>query len=220
MAVAYTLPWLLVRLVLLVKLDVVPAQLNEKQNLGENAKSKWYRSVALRIQDDPVLKQAYELAATVAQANITRAHALVRQAKSLTDKTLMYQMRALDIEDPNRIPPMPGRKSKCTEGKDFLYELQMRKDRWMDPARVLKESLWQAAIDDKLIGYMYARSIGVATPSVLWCDVIGVHALPSLFPESWGCCFVLKPLHGYNSIGVSIIDHGVDRFTGWPVRGR
>ena len=70
------------------------------------------------------------------------------------------------------------------------------------------------------VGYIYARSLGVSTPSVLFCDSRGYSALPATWPLSWGCCFVLKPLFGFNDFGILIIENSVDRFTGKLVRGR
>jgi len=96
----------------------------------------------------------------------------------------------------------------------------MRQNRWSDRQFVNKHNMWQAAIDDKIVGAVYARSLGVQTPSVMWCNTKGVHALPSKFPESWGCCFVIKPLHGYNDLGVVIVEDGFDRFSGWRMQGK
>ena len=38
-------------------------------------------------------------------------------------------------------------------------------------------------------------------------------------PRSWGSSFVIKPVNGYNDVGIVIVDDGVDRFSGWKVRG-
>ena len=104
---------------------------------------------------------------------------------------------------------------------DYLKYLRRRQYRWQNNMTYLRHhGLWQAAIDDKLIGYLYARSVGVATPSVLFCDPRGYSALPLEWPASWGCCFVLKPLFGYNDFGILLIENGVDRFSGTRLRGR
>jgi hypothetical protein len=132
---------------------------------------------------------------------------------------LQHKMMIQDLREPGHIAPR-GYRSSCPKNEDFLIELQKRHRRWSSLKYVKRKSLWQAAIDDKLIGYMYARSIGVHTPSVLWCNAGGLSALPMKWPKRWGCCFAIKPLHGYNDIGVMLIDHGVEQFSGWPLRGR
>ena len=92
-----------------------------------------------------------------------------------------------DLGDCDR-PDAPG---------DFLKSLRQRKRRWLKRPRYLaRHGLWQAALNDKLLGYVYARSVGVATPAVLFCSADGFAALPARWPEHWGCCFVIKPLVG------------------------
>ena len=60
----------------------------------------------------------------------------------------------------------------------------------------------------------------LTTPSVLFCDPRGPAALPEEWPASWGCCFAIKPLYGFNDFGVMLVEDGVDRFTGEPLGGR
>ena len=62
--------------------------------------------------------------------------------------------------------------------------------------------------------------VGVATPSVLFCDPRGPLFLPEEWPTEWGCCFAIKPLYGFNDMAVMLIEHGIDRFTGARLRGR
>jgi len=87
-----------------------------------------------------------------------------------------------------------GFPSPCARDEDILYLVRRRQHRWLNASYVLDKGLWQRAIDDKLIGYIFARSVGVATPSVLFCDPRGPMALPDVWPQSWGCCFAIKPL--------------------------
>ena len=119
-------------------------------------------------------------------------------------------------------PVRPGRGvvSTCPREIDFLRQLRLRQSRWLDASYATQRNLWQRAIDDKLLGYVYARSVGVRTPSVLFCDERGVSALPREWPEAWGCCFVIKPLYGFNDFGVMVIEDGIDRFTGTVLEGR
>ena len=51
--------------------------------------------------------------------------------------------------------------------------------RWLNASHVMNKGLWQRAIDDKLLGYVFARAHGVPTPSVLFCDPRGPPALPA-----------------------------------------
>ena len=118
------------------------------------------------------------------------------------------------------IRPATGMPSPCRSEVDILYQLRKRQTRWLNTSFVLQRGLWQRAIDDKLLGYIFARSQGVATPSVLFCDVRGPLALPDAWPASWGCCFAIKPLYGYNDFGVMLVENGVERFTGTVLRGR
>ena len=116
--------------------------------------------------------------------------------------------------------PDPGFLSTCPKRYDYLLKLRQRQTRWLNSSHAVRRGLWQRAIDDKLLGYIFARSVGVLTPSVLFCDTGGVQTLPQTWPRSWGCCFVIKPLYGYNDIGVFIVENGVDRFTGQRLVGR
>ena len=92
--------------------------------------------------------------------------------------------------------------------------------RWLNASHVMNKGLWQRAIDDKLLGYVFARAHGVPTPSVLFCDPRGPPALPERWPEEWGCCFAIKPLYGYADFGIMLVEHNVDRFSGAVLRGR
>ena len=118
------------------------------------------------------------------------------------------------------IQPATGIISTCPREDDILYYLRRRQSHWLNTSYALTHGLWQRAVDDKLLGYIYARSLGVATPSVLFCDPQGPIALPETWPESWGCCFAIKPLYGFNDFGVMLVEHGVDRFTGAILGGR
>ena len=93
-----------------------------------------------------------------------------------------------------RVRPGQGVPSACLPQHDILRSLRLRQTRWLNVSYTLKHNLWQRAIDDKLLGYVFARSIGVPTPSVLFCDDRGPSSLPDVWPKSWGCCFVIKPL--------------------------
>ena len=200
-----------------------PMRKAKMMRTGSNPTSVWFETVAESLNSDPVLKQAYTLAATIALTNISRAQTVLRRAKHVNSFRNTVEMAIVDLDATGvsgRTFSQRGRTSDCRPNQDFLMELQLRQDRWRNKDHVRVKSLWQAAIDDKLIGFLYARSIGVNTPSVLWCDQRGIIALPLVWPKEWGCCFVIKPLHGYNDIGVMVVDHGVDVFTGWRLTGR
>lgn len=120
----------------------------------------------------------------------------------------------------NKITPASGFRNQCPLFTDYLALVRKRQVKWLNASHVVRHGLWQRAIDDKLLGYIFARSVGVATPSVLFCDPRGPLVLPDVWPTSWGCCFAIKPLYGYNDFGVMLIEDGVDRFTGAWIRGR
>lgn len=186
---------------------------------GETHLSRWYREIASTVSSDPILKDAYNLAAVVAKTNESRARELVKRVKGMVAMRMGTEMTVSDLSKPvaTHVRPMKGHLSNCPKGEDYLVKLRERKRRWQNGTM---SQIWQSAVDDKLIGYIYARSIGVRTPSVLWCNSRGYTALPLRWPKEWGCCFVIKPVYGYNDIGVMIVENGVDRFTGWPLRGR
>ena len=105
------------------------------------------------------------------------------------------------------ITPAVGFSNPCPTSQDFLYLLRKRQTRWLNASYVLEHGLWQRAIDDKLLGYIYARSVGVATPSVLFCDPRGPLFLPEEWPTEWGCCFAIKPLYGFLTDGLPIFGY-------------
>ena len=105
--------------------------------------------------------------------------------------------------------PHTGLLSTCSAKEDFLSLLRRRKDRWMETDYVARTGLWQAAVDDKLLGFVYARSRNIRTPDVLFCHSKGYSALPRQWPKTWGCCFVIKPLRGYNDFGILLVEGGV-----------
>jgi hypothetical protein len=190
----------------------------QKPAVHENRMSKWYTTVAENTKE-PVLKQAYKLAATVALRNLSLAQDLLRRAKKLQAKDETHQMQLMDLQIQGRLKAR-GALSRCPRGQDFLVEIQARQGRWQNTTTLKATGLWQAAINDKLIGFVYARSVGVRTPSVLGCYPNGILGLPRRWPVRWGCCFVLKPLYGFNGVGVILVQNGVDRISGWPVRGK
>lgn len=74
---------------------------------------------------------------------------------------------------------------------------------------------WQSIVNDKLAGYMYAMDLGVPTPRLYACS----RGIPKITPEVWGTnSFVVKPLIGFNSIGVVVSDNGRDKLTSMPVK--
>ena len=64
---------------------------------------------------------------------------------------------------------------------------------------------WQSLVDDALIGHIFARAHGVATPRVIAC-LPSARSLPTSWPVSYGPRFVVKEIGRYNSDGVCFID--------------
>ena len=64
---------------------------------------------------------------------------------------------------------------------------------------------WQSLVDDALIGHIFARAHGVATPRVIAC-LPSARSLPTTWPVSYGPRFVVKEIGRYNSDGVCFID--------------
>ena len=141
-----------------------------KASLPDNPVSKWYKQVAAKLQKDDLLKQAYDLAAIVARHNITRARAIVKVAKGMVAMKQYTEVAIQDLKDPLRVTPKKGQQASCEQGQDFLIELKYRQNRWEQRQYIIKKNIWQAAIDDKIVGGVFARSVGVDTPSILWCS--------------------------------------------------
>jgi hypothetical protein len=102
--------------------------------------------------------------------------------------------------------------------EDYLVLVQERLQRWHN--RKYDPNMWPLIINDKLLGYAFAHSIGVRTPRVLFCSADGLAGLPAIWPAAWGPRFAVKPLYGTNSDGVLLVSSGVDLISGRPVRGR
>ena len=112
-------------------------------------------------------------------------------------------------------PRYPGCRNRR---EDYLVLVQERLQRWHN--RRYDPNMWPLIINDKLLGYAFAHSIGVRTPRVLFCSADGLAGLPAKWPAAWGPRFAVKPLYGTNSDGVLLVSSGVDLISGRPVRGR
>lgn len=118
----------------------------------------------------------------------------------------------------------------CDRNEDYHRLLAARKSNWVsrdgeegtEKSRVYlrQHNLWQAALDNKLVAYFFARSLGIRTPIIHACEPRGAAHLPITFPPEWGDSFVLKPVAGFNANGVLLVDAGKDRFTRRFIRGR
>lgn len=93
-----------------------------------------------------------------------------------------------------------GLHTPCGKDTEFNALVQRRQRRWKDGQYIVRRGLWQAAIDDKILGFVFARKLGIVTPDVLFCHSKGYSMLPEAWPRTWGCCFVIKPLYGFNDV--------------------
>lgn len=131
---------------------------------------------------DADLAGVYRTAAATLGRNRSHALRIVREAKQRhVQRTRRIQTDEADRERAANlsVATRRGRVENCSKGEDFLGLLRRRKQRWLNRSYVLERSLWQRAIDDKLLGYIFAREHGVRTPDVLWCSSRGVNALPT-----------------------------------------
>ena len=99
---------------------------------------------------------------------------------------------------------------------DYLSLLDQRTRRWSKP---VGRTLWPFSINNKLLGYLFALSVGVRTPQILFCSR-SLAGLPAAWPRAWGRRFAVKPLFGTNSRGVVLVNNGIDVMSGRPARGR
>ena len=78
-------------------------------------------------------------------------------------------------------PRYPGCRNRR---EDYLVLVQERLQRWHN--RRYDPNMWPLIINDKLLGYAFAHSIGVRTPRVLFCSADGLAGLPAKWPAAWG----------------------------------
>ena len=102
----------------------------------------------------------------------------------------------------------------CSDDVNILSLMPERLTRWKSGDRG-----WASALENKIVGWAFARSLGVATPRILHCASRPAD-LPPAWPSQWGARFVVKPLHGSSALGVLLLDGGVDRLSNRTVRGR
>ena len=96
----------------------------------------------------------------------------------------------------------------CLRIHDFMYLLRRRQDRWHSKSG---PHIWQELVSDKLAGYAFALSVGVAVPKLIAClDSPQELARPY---HSYGDPVVIKPHHGWLGAGVSVLWHGKDLLT-------
>ena len=110
---------------------------------------------------------------------------------------------------PSRVPP--GAPPVCSDGDDVLEHFRERKLRWQ------QHRPWTAALHSKLVGYAFARSLGVETANVYFCGKL--EDLPAQWPAAWGRRLVVKPLDGHSSTGVVLLQDGVDVRSGQIISG-
>ena len=108
--------------------------------------------------------------------------------------------------------------NNCTLKYNFGALLQSRQSRWSHLKNPYTRP-WQIDVNDKFLGYAYARAYGVRTPRLLDCPSSAV-ALPTSWPSNWGSDFVVKPLLGFSSRGVLLIRNGEETFEHDIVKGR
>lgn len=101
----------------------------------------------------------------------------------------------------------------CPAQYDFLSLLRKRHADWSGQLYLRSHNLWQAAVNEKRLGYAFAESVGVRSPRLLCCSC-ELAALPGKWPAHWGRDFVVKPPNGHSGRGVLLLSNGVDIFSG------
>ena len=92
-------------------------------------------------------------------------------------------------------------KNTCDPSEDYHRLVHHRIRHWINDRQdftyLREHDLWQAALDNKLIGYFFARAQGVNTPPLYACEPQGVNHLPATFPDALGSSYVVKPGGGW-----------------------
>ena len=79
----------------------------------------------------------------------------------------------------------------CSADQDYL--------RIIADGGIMQADSWQRAIQDKLIGASFARSLGVNAAPIHFFGRLG--DLPDKWPSSWGRHLVFKPVSAFSSRG-------------------
>ena len=73
---------------------------------------------------------------------------------------------------------------------------------WRSRQYLRDSGIWQRVVNDKLAASVYARSLAVRHPAVLFCGAVGDTGRLKDFKPPGGTGFVVKDLHGDSSKGV------------------
>jgi len=95
----------------------------------------------------------------------------------------------------------------CEDDEDFNYWIRVRTQRWQKPKYLEEHGIWQAAIGDKLGGYLFARKMGVRVPHIDFCTGNGPELLSQYDPPK-DKGFVVKNLYGHSSQNVYVMESG------------
>jgi len=109
--------------------------------------------------------------------------------------------------------------SSCPDFDTFSGKLEDRILHWNNKEYREKIGLWQHLVNNKLLGYAFAKGYGVSTPRVLHCST-ELADLPEEWPAEWGTAFVVKPLAGTTNQGVVLVNASVDIVKKRQMRGR
>lgn len=95
----------------------------------------------------------------------------------------------------------------CPNDQDFNYWIRTRHYRWNHGSYLKDNKIWQAAISDKLGGYLFAQKMGVKAPRIDFCTGDGPDTLANYDPpKNQG--FVMKDLHGHSAHNVYVMESG------------
>ena len=97
----------------------------------------------------------------------------------------------------------PDVQANCEGLKTFEERVQQRMVDWKNSTYIESNQLWQHTVNHKLIGYLFAHSLGVRTPRLLGC--LESRKPQPAYSPSWPDEVVVKPINGWSSRGVTLV---------------
>ena len=97
---------------------------------------------------------------------------------------------------------------KCANDYLINTRQRLRSGRWFDKSWRDSTGYWQQHVNDKYGSTLFAQSLGIKAPRVLWCgDYSGLKEAVGSIDFDKG--YVIKPKNGHSSMGVNVFPNGI-----------